>query len=125
MADSGMLSIIIPAWQVSALGSAPIEALLDSIKGSLSLPHEVIVVCNSQDPGLAEFVRTSPVVTRYCLNSTNVGVARAWNMGAHMAEGDVPGAKVHIQQMRSIEDAAKTEQGIIARYKPKYNQQGK
>ena len=37
----------------------------------------------------------------------------------------VPGAKVKIQQMNSIDDARKTESRIISRTKPKHNKQGK
>ena len=35
------------------------------------------------------------------------------------------GAKVQIQQKRSIDDARKTESRIIARSKPRYNKKGK
>jgi len=37
----------------------------------------------------------------------------------------VPGAKVQIEQMKSIEQAQATESRVIARSKPKYNDQGK
>lgn len=37
----------------------------------------------------------------------------------------VPGAKVRIEQMKSIEEARDTEARVIARTKPKYNEQGK
>lgn len=37
----------------------------------------------------------------------------------------IPGAKVQIEQMPTIQDAERKEQGIIARSKPKYNEQGK
>lgn len=39
--------------------------------------------------------------------------------------GEIPGAKVQIQQHGSIADARKAETNIIARSKPKYNKQGK
>ena len=41
------------------------------------------------------------------------------------AKDAVPGAKVKIQQMNSIDDARKTESIIISRSKPKHNKQGK
>jgi len=63
--------------------------VLRDLRENVSLPHEVIVVCNGQDQELAQFVATHPHITKYCLNSVNVGVARSWNMGAEMAEGDV------------------------------------
>ena len=37
----------------------------------------------------------------------------------------VPGANVQIEQMKSIADAKVKEKGMIARSKPKHNQQGK
>lgn len=36
----------------------------------------------------------------------------------------IPGAKVHIEQMDSIEKARQKEASIIARSKPKHNKQG-
>jgi len=43
----------------------------------------------------------------------------------HLAAGEIPGAKVQVQQMTSIQEAEKTEAAIIARTQPKYNEQGK
>ncbi len=43
----------------------------------------------------------------------------------HLGDADIPGAKVQIQQMSSIEEAKKVEARVIARTKPKYNEQGK
>lgn len=63
--------------------------VLRDLKGNVTLPHEVIVVCNGQDKELVEFVSTNPHIDKYCLNSVNVGVARSWNMGAEMAEGEI------------------------------------
>ena len=42
----------------------------------------------------------------------------------HLATGDIPGAKVEIEQKASIQEARKTEGRAIARSKPKYNKQG-
>jgi glycosyltransferase involved in cell wall biosynthesis len=44
---------------------------------------------NSADEALRSFVVSHPAVSRYCLNSENVGVSRAWNMGANLAKGDI------------------------------------
>lgn len=41
------------------------------------------------------------------------------------AKDHVPGSKVHIEQMKSIDQAKATETRVIARSKPKYNDQGK
>ena len=45
----------------------------------------------------------------------------------HLAGGKdyVPGSKVEIEQMSSVENARKKEKTVIARSKPKYNKQGK
>ena len=43
----------------------------------------------------------------------------------HLEEGDIPGAKVRIQQTSSIQEAQATEARVIARSQPKYNVQGK
>ncbi len=43
----------------------------------------------------------------------------------HLDAGDIPGAKVKIEQVSSIDEAKQREQHIISRTKPKYNEQGK
>ena len=63
--------------------------VLRDLHENVTLPHEVIVVCNGQDKELVKFVSSHPHIDKYCLNSVNVGVARSWNMGAEMAEGGV------------------------------------
>ena len=63
--------------------------VLRDLRKNVSLPHEVIVVCNGQDQELVDFVSSHSSIDKYCLNSVNVGVARSWNMGAEMAEGDI------------------------------------
>ncbi len=62
--------------------------VLRDLHDNVTLPHEVIVVCNGQDQELVDFVSSHSQIHKYCLNSVNVGVARSWNMGAEMAEGD-------------------------------------
>ncbi|MHB8742010.1 MAG: glycosyltransferase family 2 protein [Sulfuricaulis sp.] len=64
------------------------EALRD-LRQNVRLEHETIVVCNGQESDLVGFVTASDQIDKYCLNSVNVGVARAWNMGAELAEGEV------------------------------------
>ena len=64
-----------------------VETLAD-IKKSVQVSHEVVVVCNSQDPELVDFIKTSPDINKYCINSVNIGVARSWNTGAQLAEGE-------------------------------------
>jgi GT2 family glycosyltransferase len=66
-----------------------LQQVLGDLKNNVKLPIEVIIACNGTDPKLVEIVKTHPVVNKYCLNSVNVGVSRAWNMGAAMAEGEV------------------------------------
>jgi len=43
----------------------------------------------------------------------------------HLDKGKIPGAKVHIEQVSSIQAAQKKEQNIISRTQPKYNEQKK
>jgi GT2 family glycosyltransferase len=62
--------------------------VLRDLHENVTLPYEVIVVCNGQEKELVEFVTTHPRIDKYCLNNVNVGVARSWNMGAEMAEGE-------------------------------------
>lgn len=94
--ENALLSIIIPVLHLKRpLNKArffmpryTLPDVLRDIHENVTLPHEVIVVCNSQDKELVDFVTTHPHIDKYCLNSVNVGVARSWNMAVEMAEGD-------------------------------------
>ena len=43
----------------------------------------------------------------------------------HLDKGKIPGVKVYIEQVSSIQDAQKKEQNIISRTQPKYDEQKK
>lgn len=94
---SPLISIIIPVLHLSRainpkrffMPRQTIKDTLTDIKKNVKIPHEIIVVCNGDDPELREFITTHPQITRYCINSQNVGVARSWNMGAQMADAPV------------------------------------
>lgn len=62
--------------------------VLRDLEKNVNVPHEVIVVCNSDNRELIEFVATHNHIDKYCLNSVNAGVARSWNIGAELAEGE-------------------------------------
>ncbi len=90
------LSIVIPVLQLNRpvnkkrffMPRQTMAETLDNLKSVIRISHEVIIVCNGQDPELVDFIKSHPVVSQYCLNSVNVGVARAWNMGAQLAQGE-------------------------------------
>lgn len=65
-----------------------IKDLLNDIQENVELDYEIIVICNSTDVDLLNFVTKDSRVTKYVLNSVNPGVARSWNMGAEMAQGE-------------------------------------
>jgi len=91
------LSIIIPVLHLTRpinlkrffMPRHTIKDTLDNLPKNIIMDHEIVVVCNGQDEDLISFIKNHPSVTRYCTNSQNVGVARAWNMGAQLADGDV------------------------------------
>ncbi len=62
-------------------------------------------------------------------NKTNnyTGIAKKGRVQERISEhlGEIPGAKVQIEQFSSIRGAAKKESNIISRIKPKYNKKGK
>lgn len=90
-----MVSIIIPSRQLRrkknpryfyrSISSLP--DLLDTIDHRSE--REIIVVCNGEeDKELVSFVKSDPRISKSALLSSNAGVARAWNIGRNMAEGD-------------------------------------
>ena len=91
------LSIIIPVlhWKRPLnktrffMPRQTIKETLADIKNNVKLSYEVIVVCNGQEKELQDYVSSSQNITKYCINSVNVGVARSWNMGAQLADGNI------------------------------------
>lgn len=92
-----MLSIIIPVLHIKRplnkkrffMPRQTIKETLISLNKSLRIKCEIIIVCNGQDKELVEFVKTNNFITRFCLVSENVGVSRAWNIGANLSSGNV------------------------------------
>ena len=82
--------------------------------------------------GAAKLPTDKPVVYKIQTESgkTNyVGIAKRGRVQdriqEHLDAGKIPGAKVQVQQVSSIQKAEKTEARIIARTQPKYNEEGK
>jgi GT2 family glycosyltransferase len=74
-----------------------LRELVRDLEQRVTLPYELIVVCNNpQDEALVDFIRahhrSGPAaaggIRKFCVNSVNVGVPRAWNQGAMLAEGE-------------------------------------
>lgn len=81
--------------------------------------------------GVSKLPQDKPVVYRIKTDAgkTNyVGIAKRGRtqerIQGHLSAGNIPGAKVEIEQKQSIQEARKTEARVIARAKPKYNKQG-
>lgn len=84
--------------------------------------------------GIGKLPNDKPVVYKIETpggNNNYTGVAQRGRVQERLEEhlpggkDPVPGAKVRIEQMNTIADARKREQGIISRSQPKYNKQGK
>ena len=82
--------------------------------------------------GIEKVPDDKPVVYRIQTEGgkTNyVGVAKRGRvqerLQEHLDADQIPGTKVQVQQMPSIQEAEKTEARIIARTEPKYNERGK
>ena len=80
--------------------------------------------------GTATLPNDKPVVYKIKTvkgNTNYVGVAKRGRAQERIEEhlGEIPGAKVQIEQVSSIEEARQKEQNIIFRTNPKYNKQGK
>ncbi len=96
MTASPKISIIIPVLHLTRplnkkrffVPRYTLPDVLRDLHENVTVPHEVIVVCNGQEQDLVKLVSSHPHIDKYCLNSVNVGVARSWNMGSEMAEGE-------------------------------------
>lgn len=92
-----MLSIIIPANTLSKKINPryfykkrfSLDDTINSITNNIDVPYELILVINDySNKELVDYVTNHKLINKYCINSANAGVARSWNMGAHLAEGD-------------------------------------
>ncbi len=84
--------------------------------------------------GIGKLPNDKPVLYKIQTESgkTNyAGIAKRGRVQERVAEhllgakDYVPGAKVQIEQLKNIDQAKETEARVIARSKPKYNDQGK
>lgn len=84
--------------------------------------------------GIGKLPNNKPVVYKILTESGGnnyTGIAQRGRVGErleeHLVGGKdyVPGSKVQIEQMTSIEEAQEKESRIISRSDPKYNKQGK
>lgn len=80
--------------------------------------------------GISNLPKDKPVIYKILTNADKnnyTGTAKRGRVPDRLAEhlGEIPGAKVQIEQMSSIATAREKESNIIYRSKPKYNKQGK
>ena len=84
--------------------------------------------------GIGKLPNNKPVIYKILTESGGnnyTGIAKRGRVGErleeHLVDGKdyVPGSKVQIEQMKSIEEAQQKESRIISRSEPKYNKQGK
>lgn len=92
-----MVSIIIPTRQLKRNKNLrhfhkPISSLpdlIESIVENVSIEFEIVVIVNGiNDEKLEKYVRSSQLINKYSITNLNTGVARAWNIGRMLAEGD-------------------------------------
>ncbi|MBI2027356.1 MAG: glycosyltransferase [Deltaproteobacteria bacterium] len=85
-------SVMVTAWNESIL---LLEKCLAGIEKNKELVGEVVFVINSYEADLShtknlvEFINNRKDVTRFVVVSQNIGIARAWNIGAQLCEGEL------------------------------------
>jgi predicted GIY-YIG superfamily endonuclease len=86
------------------------------------------------ESGIAKLPNEKPVVYRIFTpggSNNYTGVAKRGRVQERLEEHlagrkeSIPGAKVQIEQMPTIQEAMERERRIIARSKPRYNEKGK
>ena len=82
--------------------------------------------------GISKLPKDKPVVYKILTEggkNNYTGVAKKGRvqerLSEHLEEANIPGTKVQIQPVSSIQEAEKKEARIIARTKPIYNEKGK
>ena len=85
---------------------------------------------NFNKTGIDQLPNDKPVLYKIQTPSGNTnyaGIAKKGRVQDRLSEhlGNIPGAKIQIEQFGSIKDAAKKESNVISRSKPRYNEKGK
>jgi GT2 family glycosyltransferase len=92
-----MLSIIIPVQKIKKDLNPRyfykkifgIVETINSLKKQIDVDYELIFVINDPlNEELINYIKTLFPLPKFLICSVNVGVSRAWNLGAHMAEGE-------------------------------------
>ncbi|RJP27689.1 MAG: glycosyltransferase [Candidatus Omnitrophota bacterium] len=90
--SSPELSIVILAWPPHYRDSRNYITLIESIKATTKISYEIILIFNSYTDEMLDSIAkltgdSSPI--RFAVLNQNIGVPRAWNVGAHMSEGNL------------------------------------
>jgi hypothetical protein len=107
-------STVIPILDLSPHSPFNIETLLGDLA---RFDGEVICVFNNKV--LADRLAGHPRINRYAVNSDNVGVGRAWNIGLNLAEGEIVfmlNADLHVSQetLEALESGARLLPDAVA-----------
>jgi hypothetical protein len=108
-------SVVIPVLDYSPGAPYNIRTLLADLA---DFPGEVVCVFN--DRGVADELASHSRIGKYAVNSHNVGVGRAWNMGLNLAEGGIvfvlnADLKIEIETLRGLEGFLRArEDAVIA-----------
>ena len=78
------------------------------------------------EEGISQLPNDKPAVYKILTSNDNnnyTGVAQRGRVRERVMEhlGEIPGARVRVEQMKSIEEAQEKEARIIKRSQPKYN----
>ena len=111
--NSPTRSFVIPVLDYSPASEYNIVTLLNDLE---KIDGEVIVVFNGAE--LGEELKGHPRITRHAIMKQNVGVARGWNVGLDMAEGEsvfIVNADAHISSdaVVTIEQGLRTLSGAV------------
>ena len=85
---------------------------------------------NFNNDGISKLPNDKPVLYKIKTEKDNLnyaGIAQRGQTQNRLTDhlGKIPGAKVQIEQFKSIDDARKKETNVINRVQPKYNKKGK
>lgn len=85
MVKNPKVSILIVSYNTKDI----LKECLDSIKNSLKLPYEIIIVDNNSKDGTVDYLKKNPVKNiRVVFNKNNKGFAKANNQAASLAKSD-------------------------------------
>jgi GT2 family glycosyltransferase len=82
------LSIVVPVWRSPKTGKIPFQRFVESLVSNTQIQWELIAIVNTSAKEVTDYVKSCRYISKYFIFGDNIGVPRAWQVGASYASGE-------------------------------------